>query len=283
MKAIKLLVIFLVITGGIFLALNWGSLFGGTIKGDNYAEEDMIDIREKCDEIRNAWSAQTEWSDELYKTIREDIDQSKSMGMFSREGYNTVNNCLRETSTNKACDCYMSALHAKSFSDNNLQKAYKGVISIKNHEKLNDEPRVNSIEKLHNLYNEISKFVKSSHTITPKFNTETADWVSFSSTQNAILEKAKKYRGNTLFKEMQNIPGFQSGLSEEYLKKTTNQQRKSFYQELSSQIIVYFNSVEPTPDKVNLLNQIYKNFTYQESDYGVDELATLKVNYGKTE
>ena len=283
MKIIKLVVIFLVIVGGMFLALNWGSLFGGISQSEDFVDEDLIDISEKCDEIRKSWFSQTEWSEELYKTQREDIDQSKSMGMFSREGYNTVNNCLRETSTNKACDGYMSSLHASSFSTTDLQKSYQGVMAIKAYEKLNDEPRVKKIEQIHNLYTSISSFIKSSHTISPKFDTNTADWVSFSSAQNGILQKAKGYRDNQLFKEMENIPGFKSGLNEEYLKKQTNPQRKGFYQNLSSQIIDYFNSVEPTPDKVNLLNQIYKNFTYQESDYGVDELATLKVNYGKSE
>lgn len=283
MKVIKLAAIFLLIVGGVFLALNWGSLFGSSSESEDFVEEDLIDISEKCDEIRKAWASQTEWSDELYKSQREDIDQSKSMGMFSREGYNTVNNCLRETSTNKACDSYMSALHATNFSDAALQKSYKGVVAIKTYEKLNEEPRVKAIEQLHKLYTNISSFVKSSHIITPRFDTNTADWVSFSSAQNGILVKAKAYRENTLFKEMANVPGFKSGLSEDYLKKQTNPQRKGFYQKLSSQIIDYFNSVDPTPDKVNLLNQIYKNFTYQESDYGVDELAMLKVNYGKSE
>lgn len=283
MKALRLLAIFLIIVGGLLLALNWGALFGEVSRGDDFVNEDLIDISEKCEEIRQAWSSQTGWNDELYKTQREDIDQSKTMGMFSREGYNTVNNCLRETSTNKACDGYMSSLHTSSFSATDLQKSYQGVMAIKTCEKLNDEPRVKKIEQIHKLYTNISNFIKSSHTISPKFDTNTADWVSFSSMQNGILQKAKGYRDNVLFKEMGNISGFKSGLNEENLKKQTNPQRKGFYQDLSAQIIDYFNSVEPTPDKVNLLNQIYKNFTYQESDYGVDELATLKVNYGKSE
>ena len=112
MKALKLIAIFVIICSSLFLALNWGTLFGGISQNDDFVEEDLIDVSEKCDEIRKAWSSQTGWNEELYKVQREDIDQSKSMGMFSREGYNTVNNCLRETSTNKACDGYMSSLHA---------------------------------------------------------------------------------------------------------------------------------------------------------------------------
>lgn len=281
-KILKLSAIFVILVGGIFLALNWGSLFGGDSKTDDFVKEDLIDVSEKCDEIRKAWSSQTIWSDSLYKAQRDDIDQSKSMGMFSREGYNTVNNCLRESSTNKACECYMSALHASSFSDPVLQKSFKGVMAIKSYESLNEEPRVKNIEQLHKLYTDISNFVKSSHIISPHFDTNTADWVSFASAQNGILSRAQALRGNKLFSEMENVPGFKSGLSDDNLKKIISPQRKTFYQKLSSQIIDYFNSEEPTPDKINLLNQIYKNFTYQESEYGVDKLAMLKVNYGRS-
>ncbi len=80
---------------------------------------------------------------------------------------------------------------------------------------------------------------------------------------------------------MSHMPGFQDGLNEEKLTDITSKQRKDFYEDLSRQIIRYFEAEEPTTDKINLLNQIYKSFTYQESYYGVDSLATLKVNYGK--
>lgn len=280
MKAIKLFAIFLLLVGGLVLALNWDSLFDKDSGVDIFGDEDMIDISKKCDEMRKSWTTQTEWSDELYKIQREDINQSKSMGMFSREGYNTVNNCLRECATNKACDSYFAALNSENFSDDVLQKAYKGVVSIKTYESLNNEPRITKVEQLHRLYTNISNFIKSSHVISPHFDTVSADWVSFASMQNKILVTASSYRGNALFKEMAHIPGFKSGLDDNNLRKQTNSQRKGFYQKLSSQIIAYFNLEEPTADKINLLNQIYKNFTYQESDYGVDELATLKVNYG---
>lgn len=281
MKFLKLVAIFLLLVGGIILALNWNSLFPSNSGGEEFGDEDLIDISEKCNEIRKAWTSQTGWSAELYQAEREDIDQSKAMGMFSREGYNTVNNCLRESATNKACDGYVNSLHANPFSDAALQDAFKGVKAIKVAEKLDGEPRIVNVEKLHQLYTNINSFVKSSHIITPHFDTEKADWVSFASAQNGIISKARSYRQDPLFKEMGNVPGFKAGLDEEALKKSIASQRRGFYEGLSAQIIAYFNTQDPTPDKVNLLNQIYKNFTYQESDYGVDKLAALKVNYGE--
>lgn len=283
MKIVKLAVIFVVLVGGIFLALNWDSLFKSSSGEDDFVKEDLIDISDKCAEIRKAWAAQKEFSYDLYKAERDDIDQSKSMGMFSREGYNTVNNCLRETATNKACEGYMVALHASPFSDAAVRRAYNGVVAIKKAERLANEPRVQRVERINGYYASVRSFVNSSHKITPHFNTGTADWASFASLENNILSKAKALRGNALFKDIENVPGVKSGLDAAALKKKTSAQRPAFYRGLSAQIVSYFKAQEPTTDKVNLLNQIYKNFTYQERTYGVNELARLVVSYGNAE
>lgn len=282
MKAIKLSIIFLVLVGGLILALNWESINKPT-SDDDFLQEDLIDISSKCNEIRKAWEECLDWDENLYKSIREDIDQSKAMGMFSREGYNTVNNTLRESATNKACDGYLAALHNGGiFSDSKLQEYYKGVQSIKKHENLNDDLRVKNVEVRHELYTNIKRFVNSRHTIRPNFDAQNADWTSFATLQSRILDSARNYRQNKLYmEEMAHIPGFEGGLDESSLKESTTAQRSSFYKDLCSQIIDYFRNETPTPDKIDLLNQIYKDFTDQESDYGVDDLAAFKVNYGE--
>lgn len=282
MKILKLASIFIVLVGGLLLAMYWGSIFDSTSKDDDdWSDEDLVDIPAKCDEIRKAWAAEKGWNATLYKDERGDIDQSKSMGMFSREGFNTVNNALRESATNKACEGYLAALHNSNFIEDNLIVQWNGVSLLKENEQLEGDPRVKNIENIHRLYKNIKAFVGSSHTITPHFDTDKADWVSFASAKSGILATAKSYRENPLFKEMAGVPGFKEGLDETKLNDVINPQRKNFYNRLSAQIISYFRSETPSEDKINLLNQIYKNFTYQESDYGVDSLAMLKVTYGK--
>lgn len=282
MKALKLSAIFLVFVGGLILALNWNSIFKSTLDEDNFQLKDLIDISAKCKEIRGAWEPCTGWDENLYKSIREDIDQSKSMGMFSREGYNTVNNTLRESATNKTCDGYLTTLHNEAFSGSKLEEQYEGVQSIKQHENLNEDLRIKEIEDRHNLYTKIKYFVNSYHTISPNFDTQNIEWISFATLQSNILSTASSYRQNKLYiAEMTHIPGFKSGLDESSLKASTNAQRSGFYKGLCSQIIGYFQSETPTPEKAKLLDQIYTKFTNQESDYGVEELATFKVNYNE--
>lgn len=281
MKVVKLMIAFLVITGGIFLAINWNSLFKPSSVEEEFAKEDKLDISKECDKIRTAFANCDGWNEKVYNFHRSDINQSKSMGLFSREGYNTVNNCLRENAINKACNGYLSALgNQSSFSHSKVSSCYQGVKQLKSLEKLdNAEPRIKKVENLHAFYTKVKNFVISSHLIIPKFDTEKANWTSFATQKQRILNTGKSYLGNALFKEIEHIPGFKAGLASSHLEKVTNAQRKDFHQKLSAQIIAYFEAEEPTEDRVKLLNQIYKNFVYQEEDYGVPELATLIVNY----
>lgn len=284
MKVLKLLGVFLLFVGGIFLALNWNSLFTPNQGGSEFGENDKLDISKECEKIRKALTESSGWNENLYNGLRDDIEQSKGMGLFSRDGYNTVNNCLRESATNKVCDGYKDVMHTNPFTstcEKQLSDYYKGVQFIKKQENLSNDNRIGEVENLNRLYANVQRFIKSSHRIVPEFDTSTADWKSFSSLQSGILSTARSYRTNSLFKEMSHIPGFQDGLNEEKLTDIISKQRKDFYEDLSQQIIRYFEAEEPTTDKINLLNQIYKSFTYQESDYGVDALATLKVNYGQ--
>lgn len=281
MKALKLLLIFVVLAGGLFVALNWKSIITTvTGNGDKFVGEDLIDIGEKCEEIRNAWGSCTEWDENLYIAQRADIDQSKSMGIFSREGYNTVNNALRESATNKACRSYLACLHDTLFDSSKLQQQYDGVQFLKEHEKLENDPRVKEVEERHALYRKIDSFVRSPHYISPRFDAEDANWTSFATYQNSILGMAKSYRNNKLYTtEMTHIPGFRNGLSESHVRSETNAYRSIFYEGLCRQIIDHFENDSLSQENAETLNGIYKNFINQESNYGVGQLATFIVDY----
>ncbi len=281
MKIVKLLIAFVVITAGIFLAINWDSIFKPSPKEGKYAKEDKLDIEEECSKIRTAFAECESWDEKVYKYHRKDIDQSKNMGLFSREGYNTVNNCLRETATNKACNSYLNTIgNRTNFDHAKVSKCYQGVKQLVGLEKMDiKEPRIQKVETLHAFYVKVKKFVESKHLIVAKFDTVKTNWTSFATQKQLILNTGTSYLNNTLFKELEHIPGFKAGLVSNHLERVTNAQRMTFHRKLSSQIIAYFEAKEPTEERVELLNQIFKNFVYQEDTYGVDELATLKVNY----
>lgn len=284
MKVVKLLLIFVLLAGGILLALNWGSLRRQGLREDEgFGKNDLIDIGEKCEEIRMAWDSADGWNENLYQRQRNDIDQSKGMGMFSKEGYNTVNNCLRETATVKACDRYLAVLQDSSFDAKKLKDCYEGVQAVKRYENLEDDARIKEVETRQDLYTKISNFVQSRHVLTPRLDEEEIRWSSFSALQNSVLASARQYRNHALFKEMAHIPGFQDGLNESVLMKMTDSYRQPFYEDLSRQIVRHFEAEDPTDENVGLLKKAYTQFVEEENTYGVRDLASLVLNYKKSE
>ena len=281
MRVVKLLLAFVAIAGGIFFALNWNSISGWKFIDNGFGDEDKLDISKECDKIREAWERCDGWDESVYEALRSDIDQSKSMRLFSSTGYNTVNNCLRENSINKACDGYHKALgNTTSFSHDKVVECYKGVERVKELEQLdNEEPRIKEITALHEYYKDVKNFTGSKHYITPKFNTETTDWTSFAIRQRSVLTYGKSLLNDARYNKVKHIPGFAKGLDSDHLKNATERWRSGFYSDLSLQIVAHFKTLEPTSDRVNLLNQIYNNFVNQEDESGVQYLADFVVSY----
>lgn len=268
MKLIKLLIIFLILSGAIFLILNWSSLFPSTPPKteEKWSEVDKLDITKECAKIRDAWAQETGWNEDLYKSQRADIDQSKAMGLFSMKGYDAVDRCLHEAATNKACDGYMDALHKQPFSATDLNKQYSGVQMVKKSEKLGNDPRTTKVEQIHKLYLAVQKFIGIKHQITAKFNTSTNSWQNFDAEKNKILQEARALNQNPLFSEISMIPGFKDGLNTKSLENKFAGMRNTFYQQLSNQIINHYKNVAVTQDNYNRLEAVLVEFKKQSKN-----------------
>ena len=164
-------------------------------------------------------------------------------------------------------------MHATPFSDADLQRNYKGVEALAQAEHMGNDPQISHIMQLHELYTNISSFIASNYAITAEFDTFRETWDSFAKKQYEILTQAREFSGDTLYSELSHLPGFQEGLDEAKLKDATNAFRETFYNDLSDQIVAHFNSKERTQANLNLLNQIYKNFTNEEINHGARKLA----------
>lgn len=278
MKLLKLILIFALLVGGIIFAMNIGSIFSGGDE-EKWGEIDKIDVTEKCAEIRSTWESQPAWDAELYQALRDDIDQSREMQLFTREGYGTVNNTLRETSVNKAVIAYLNEINCKEgFSHKALLDHYKGVQEVKQLEKLTNEKRIADVEAIHSLYTKVNSFVGSKHTLTPNFNGSTGRWTSFDAARQSVLTTARNYRSNALFKQMSSVPGFEAGLSEAALIKTLDPQRNSYYDKLSRQIIDNFSKLESNEENYKAFVDAYNRYA-NESTRNLDELAKFKLSY----
>lgn len=281
MKYVKLLLIFLVIAGGVFLALNWGSMFGSSDADEDFMDEDSVDIEKMCEDIRMAWAEEDGWNAALYKDQRENVNFKKVLKVFSQTGYNTVNNALREGAANAVRRGYLNSLQGAEYAHKKVNAAYDAAEELKKLESMAEDSRIKEVEDLHVFYNEVYNFVHSNHYITPKLDTrpESFGWKEFSLTQRSILGTAQRLRNDKRFKNMETVPGFVEGLDESTLRANTDKQRRSFYEKLSQQIIDHFSAIEPTDESVATLNMAYNLFSREEGNYGLDRLVAFRREY----
>ena len=284
MKIFKILIIFLVLSGAIFLILNWSSLFPSTPPKaeENWSVEDKLDITEECKKIRDAWAQETGWNEELYKSQRADIDQSKGMGLFSIKGYDAVDRCLHETATNKACDGYMEALHKQPFSDSELKKQYSGVQMVKKSEQLGNDPRSSQVEQIHRLYTATRNFISSKHQITAQYNAKSNSWAKFDDQKNKILKEARVLNQNPLFSEISMVPGFKDGLDVRKLENKLAGMRNTFYQQLCNQIVNHYKKAAATQDNYNRMETALVEFNKQSKNQNlVSKIAQVQYEMGR--
>ena len=279
MKSIKLLGIFLIIVVCVFIAINWDSIFPPKTNVE-FPPENLINISEQCESIRNKWDSVASWDRNLYDECRKDIDQSKGMGLYSQEGYNTVNNTLRETAANKACEAYKSGLKSKDFSHSKLEVHYNGVKEVSKLEKMDEDLRIKEIVNIHDLYKKIKKFVESGRKIYPTFDTDNASWTSFNDRKKGILATAKKYRENSMYSYVEGIPGFASALQEINIINLIDSQRNSFYKTLSDKIVEYYSKKEATQALYDELDTVFTKFS-KEDNNNSEAIANVLIEMGE--
>lgn len=257
MKYIKLTGIFVVCAALLFLVMNWSSITTSGGKDGGFGTEDKVDIEKECREIRAAWSSATGWNAELYQKQRNRINQLKAAGMFSRKGYTTVNNCMLEEATNKACDGYINQLkNVKPFSDARLCAEYSGIRTLTQEEHMGEDARIKRVTKIHTLYSNVKTFQIALH---PKFDTTSHSWTSFPDAKQRLLQRAASYRNDPMFSEISHVPGFQDKLNDAKINTLLTPMPKSYYTDLTSLICAYYqNTPKPAPEPVlNEMRQIF--------------------------
>ena len=260
MKTLKMILVFVLLVGVIFFLMNWKKIVG-TKSVTSYGN--YINITEKCEEIRKAWENEKEWNSALYQAQRIELKQDSSLGQYKDiTEYQVVRNCLRESATNKAHAALFQEFHASQCNGKIIKENYDGILLLKKEEQLGRDERIVSAINCYNLYVKIDRFVKSSHQVSCKFDVETNSWKSFELQKNGVLNTAKNYRNHAIYKkELINNTNFIEGLNEQKLLTRMNSQFSGFQSQLSEQIVRHYESLEVNDSIVNLLNQVYHNFS----------------------
>ena len=282
MKFFKLILIFILLAGGLTVALLWETIVPPGDKAQQVDSFDMARVDEERANIVDQWERQPDWDKNLHIRQSSRIDQLKNSGLIGENGYLTLRNSIIENSSNKALKNYMKAINAENRSKEKVNDSYKAFVFLRDNEGLKDDPRVKEGLERHRLFTNVSNFVGNPHKISPNFKTEQLDWVSFDSQQNRILNEASSYRGHKYYADIRTWPGFDEGLNSAKLKSVTEAQRKGFYQNLSNQIINHFSSAsgQPTEERAANLKTVFTRFANESNE--TSQLASFRRNYEKS-
>ena len=276
MKILKLLSVFVVLVVGIFLLTQWKTLFGGE---EEIVLSDPINVNEKCNEIRNAWAKEENWNHDLFTRQLADIKQKHKLKRFESEGdFETVNNTLRESATNCLNTGIFREFHSATCDDALVRKNYDGVSELVSAFSMDGDSRIKNIKQTKALYDKITAFIKSPHTITAKFNSSENSWTSFDVLSRSVINTAQNYRGNTIYKEhLSNIKRFIDGLSDSHIRSVVNGQEDGFYRSLSSQIINHFNGASLTEANLARYNNAYDKYSRETTRYSSAIASDLRI------
>ena len=229
--------------------------------------------------MEGEWKEAREWNDSLYVDWFNNIEQKKGGKLITEKSYNMLRSTLFECAANKLRDSFSASLLAENYSDKKVKTMRHGVDTLIKYEEIksvSSQPRLTHIQDAYDLYSNIKNFISVEHKITSSFNTSGLNWVSFKKKQDNIIGTAKAYKNNPLYKEMNTVPGFADGLDESKLMSMTEKYRTPFYDNLSDQIIRYFEYVIPVRDTAIVANkkEIYTSGSYEYVD--LDKLNEVK-------
>lgn len=279
-KIVKISVIFLLVAGLIFLLLNLDALFGSHADLDDEVELSE-EITKECDRIRAEWADAKGWDEALYVKQSNAIDQGQKLKKYSPGGYRAVTDALRESSINAVCNAYWYNLK-DHYDHKALQSRYSGVSALSKYADYASDNRIKRVKDVHGLYTKVYNFTRSSHTLTPSFNAEAGSgswWTSYEKLREGVLSTASSYKGNSQYKEISSVPGFDSGLDPNHLGQVLSAQKESFYRSLSQQIISYYSGKAPNSDLADQLDAVvdkygdeYYSVLGSNRNYGMQEL-----------
>lgn len=268
MKFLKLLGILLLFVAGLIGIIYLPDLFKGSAEFE-FAQSDKINVNAIRDEFISQWDAATMWDATLHQKQHEKVLRLRNNKMLSKPGYEALTNIIRESAINKVCGRYNEVLKSTPFNHGKLQAAYSDVPKVKKAEGLDTlqvtDHRISHIEKLHKFYREAKAFAESRHQLTPDLNTTSMTWTSFNQQKQNRVDRAKRYRTNTLYPEISHISLIANGLKEDEVVKRAESHRNTFYQELYNDITTHFADQEQSNENLLQIRRIRTGAFAQEA------------------
>ena len=239
MKALKLILTFIIILGGFvgayFIFNNNGLARHSIIPDDN-------ELENYSKRIERGWEEAGDWDIEVFEIHSAIIDQLGASGMdvIPLRDYNTtlVVNIINDKIIGewKSATCkkqtikkYMDAVATVCSKDSNA----------KHH------PAIENINEINKVYNTACKRAERGIGLPCNFNADAQSWNSYSDYSNRVTRETNEILNNSLYKEyLANITAIKKGLDNIPSKLAAG--KTSFANRLATEIIDHYNAIPDT-------------------------------------
>lgn len=251
MKIVKLFAIALgmltIVVGALWLSYGGSSSHRATIKNDK--------AREIQQQISRHYAEATSWDQQAYETEEADIAQYAAQDIITSEEKTLLNNHLSNAATNSVEALLMTEFHKPDCAATNVDALMAGVHFLAT--KMPGDERLTQLERIHNLYAKIRRFIGGRFRFTPAF--DGTSWTAYSAHRATAEQRRDDFRADASYREhLANITELKSGLSA--IAGKLDAGRSPYYDALERQIERYFNDI-PADEATNaqLLN-VYSAF-----------------------
>ena len=261
MKALKIIIAFVLILAGVFSAFYFSTRVGeGSIAPPQ--DERFEDTRKQ---IQNEWEQRGDWDDTLY---------TKNLDLVTQLGveFNTVP--LKELNTSLAVEIVYKKIFDEWKSPTCqravVNKYYNAVSFIKSKDSnANTDNNVKQIQQVYSVYNNAYTLAHQSIGLSPNFNG--TSWNSYANYRESMLNKRNNILNNRDYKShLSNIKDIKDGLNS--IPDKLAKGRSVFYSNLAQSIKNYFSRTSWSERNHNELSQLRTAISKYESEYGYSEL-----------
>lgn len=238
MKALKLILTFIIILGGFvgaYFIINGGS--GGGItpppidKLGNYSKQ-----------IERGWEEAGDWNKELFEEHCILIDQLGKWGLDVTPLKNFNTSLVVNIINDKIIGEWKSATCKKQ----TIKKYMDAVATVCSKDaNAKHDPAIENINEINKVYNTACKRAERGIGLPCNFNADAQSWNSYSDYSNRVTRETNEILNNSIYKEyLVNITAIKNGLDK--IPSRLAEGKKNFANKLAEEIINHYNAIPDT-------------------------------------
>lgn len=255
MKAVKLIVAFVVILGCVVVAFLWRP-------DNNVIDMELTDEEYEIyrQQFTDDWERMGDWNDSLFNSHCDLISQ-----LSSEEHIQTAP--LKNLNTSTAIELVHDKIFAEwesSTCRKSVIDRYMGAVDVieKEDDLASENPTVKLIKRVNSTYREAYRLAYGEVGLSPGFNGENSSWNSFDRYRNNMIAKKDAVLGNEDYKTyLSNITAIERGLKS--IPDKLSSARTRFYDALAREICDYYDEIpcdERTRVQLNQLRTVNRKY-----------------------